>query len=236
VLTTIPTGSFNVPFGIAVTPDGKRLYVANIGSNSISVVDTMTASVVATVAVGVNPVAVAINPDGTLAYVANRGSNTVSVIDTKTSPPAEVFIIPAGLNPNGIAVTADGKHAYATNNGVNTVSLIDVSVPTFVVGNAPVAVGPQSICALFLSFSPTLSVVLGHTANTDSFTFQAGFTLSSTAPAINPVTQPVTIHVGNYTGTIPPGSFKHGDAAYTFAGVINGVSLNVTITPAGTLR
>jgi hypothetical protein len=50
------------------------------------------------------------------------------------------------------------------------------------------------------------------------------------------VTQPVTIHVGNYTGTIPPGSFKRGDTAYTFTGVINGVSLNVTITPAGILR
>jgi hypothetical protein len=31
--------------------------------------------------------------------------------------------------------------------------------------------------------------------------------LSSTAPAINPVTQPVTLQVGTFTTTIPPGSF-----------------------------
>jgi YVTN family beta-propeller protein len=95
VISTIATGGANVPFGIAVTPDGKRLYVTNTASNIVSVIDTMTASVVATVAVGMLPVAVTITPDGTLAYVANRNSNTVSVIDTTTSPPAVVFIVPA---------------------------------------------------------------------------------------------------------------------------------------------
>jgi hypothetical protein len=106
------------------------------------------------------------------------------------------------------------------------------------VGNEPlgVAVGSQPICVLFLTFSPTLAIVLGHTANTDSFTYQSSLTLSSTAPAINPLTQPVTIQVGNYNATIPPGSFKHGDTAYNFAGVINGVTLKVQITPSGTLR
>ena len=61
-------------------------------------------------------------------------------------------------------------------------------------------------------------------------------TLSSAAPAINPLTQPLTIQVGNYTGTIPPGSFKRGDTSYTFTGIINGVTLKVQITPAATLR
>jgi len=204
------------------------------------VIDTTTTppSVVTTVAVGMFPTAVTISPDGALVFVTNNNSNTVSVIDTTTAPPSLAFIMPVGPRPSGVAVTADGKHAYVTDNSTNTVSQVDVPAPTFVVGNAPIGVAINSppICVLFLTFNPTLAIVLGHTANTDSFTFQSSLTSSSTAPAINPLTQPVTIQVGNYNGTIPPGSFKHGDASYTFTGVINGVTLKVQITSAATLR
>ena len=98
------------------------------------------------------------------------------------------------------------------------------------------ALAEPPVCVLFLTFNPTLSIVLGHTANTDSYNFQASFTVSSTAPSINPLIQPVAIQVGNSNLIIPPGSFKHNDAGYTFTGVINGVSLNVQISVSGTLR
>jgi hypothetical protein len=66
----------------------------------------------------------------------------------------------------------------------------------------------------------------------DSFAIQSSFTLSSTAPAINPVTQPVTLQVGTFTTTIPPGSFTTPlgttlGSGFTFGGVIDGVSLQV---------
>ena len=122
-----------------------------------------------TIPVGLNPFAVTISQDGTLAYVSNSGANTVSVIDTTTSPPSLAFTIPAGPRPEGLAVTADGKHAYVADSSANTVSLIDVPVPVFVVGNGPVGVAISSspVCVLFLAFNPTLSIVLGHTANTE---------------------------------------------------------------------
>ena len=88
----------------------------------------------------------------------------------------------------------------------------------------------------FLSFDAALAIALGHTPNTDSFAFQSSFTLSSAAPAIKPLTQPVTIQTGNYSVTIPPGSFKRGDSSYDFSGVIDGVTLTAKIAPAGTLR
>ena len=40
VVTTIPVGP--APFGVAVTPDGKRVYVGSLASNSISVIDAAT--------------------------------------------------------------------------------------------------------------------------------------------------------------------------------------------------
>jgi YVTN family beta-propeller protein len=55
VLTTVAVG--NWPFGLAVHPDGKAVYVANVVSNSVSVIDTTTRTVVKTVAVGSTPFA-----------------------------------------------------------------------------------------------------------------------------------------------------------------------------------
>jgi hypothetical protein len=43
----------------------------------------------------------------------------------------------------------------------------------------------------FLTFNALLAIQSGGTPNQDAFGFGSNFTLSSTAPAINPVTQPV---------------------------------------------
>ena len=60
--------------------------------------------------------------------------------------------------------------------------------------------------------------------------------MSSTAPAISPLTQAVALQVGPFATTIPPGSFKQTGPLFTFAGVVNGINLQALITPTGTLR
>src|SRR5262245_47444915 len=60
-------------------------YVANLGANTVSVIDTETSAVVATIPVGDNPDGVAATPDGRLVYVANFLSDDVSVIDTSAA-------------------------------------------------------------------------------------------------------------------------------------------------------
>ncbi len=60
VITTIPAG-FN-PFGVAITPNGARVYVTNYGSNTVSVIDTAPNTVIATVPSGACPFAIAITP------------------------------------------------------------------------------------------------------------------------------------------------------------------------------
>ena len=47
---------------VAVAPDGKHAYVTNLASNNVSVIDTASAAVAATVPVGNNPVGVGIVP------------------------------------------------------------------------------------------------------------------------------------------------------------------------------
>ena len=78
-------------------------YVTNIASNTVSVIDTATNTVVATVPVGRLPQGVAITPDGTHAYVTNNFSGTVGVIDTATN--TGVATVPVGRFPSGVAIT-----------------------------------------------------------------------------------------------------------------------------------
>lgn len=85
------------PLGITVTPDGSKVYVTNSGSNNVSVIDTATNIVTATVPVGNDPVGVAVTPEGTRIYIANSGSNSVSVIDTITN--TVTATVDVGNNP-----------------------------------------------------------------------------------------------------------------------------------------
>jgi YVTN family beta-propeller protein len=174
-------------------------------------------------------------------------SGTVSVIDTATNtvvatvaPVGPFNFFGVGVRVGGVAVTPDGKHVYIVNNGSTTVSVIDtvtntVEAATLTVGNGPIGVGiiPD---VPFLAFSAALEIHFGSKPNTDAFALESSFTLSSTAPAINPVTQAVTLQAGTFAATLPPGSFKKFGGWFTFAGVINGVNLQAVIFPTGTLR
>jgi YVTN family beta-propeller protein len=68
------------PIGIAFNPDNGFMYVANSGSNTVSVINPVTNTVVATIPVGATPFGIAFNPDNGFLYVTNQGGNTVSVI------------------------------------------------------------------------------------------------------------------------------------------------------------
>ena len=113
-----------------------RAYVANFGSDSVSVIDTSSNAVVATVTVGDQPQGVAITPDGQSAYVAMCGGD-VWVLDTSTNKVATKVVV--GGCPTGVAITPDGKHAYVTKDNANAVAVLDTSSNTVV---ATVAVGP----------------------------------------------------------------------------------------------
>jgi YVTN family beta-propeller protein/VCBS repeat-containing protein len=142
--TTITVGEF--PLEVAVSPDGTRAYVTNFNDNTVSVIDTATNGVIATVAVVNVPAGVAVSPDGT-AYVTSIGNDNVSVIDPVTN--AVVTTIGVGDGPVSVAVSPDGATAYVTNASGDSVSVIDTAtnavVATIGVGDNPfyVAVSPD---------------------------------------------------------------------------------------------
>lgn len=105
-------------------------YITNSNNNNVSVIDTETNNVTATVNVGWYPVGVAVNPDEKNVYVANMYNDNVSVINTTTNNITAT--VPVGNIPFGVAVTPDGSKVYVTNYGNdsvsgNTTSVIDTT-------------------------------------------------------------------------------------------------------------
>ena len=109
-----------------------------------------------------------------------------------------------------------------------------------IVGGEPLGVGivPPSMGVSFSAFNAKVEIPSsGHSPNADSFNLNGNFVLGSASNGINPLTESVTLKVGNFTTTIPPGSFKGtGFGPFHFNGVINGVRLVVGIEPTGATR
>ena len=81
-------GESGKPVGIAVAPDGKRVYVANGAAHEVVVIDPEANRVVARIEVGRRPWGVALSPDGRRLYAANGLTNDVSVIGYDDVPMA----------------------------------------------------------------------------------------------------------------------------------------------------
>ena len=153
VVTTITVGTY--PYGVAVSPDGSRVYVTNQCASSsctngtVSVIDTAS-GLTTSIGVGTNPIGVVVSPDGSRVYVTNYGSNTVSVIDTATDQ-VTGSPIPVGSGPVGVAVSPDGSRVFVANANSNTVSVIDTAnnslVTTIAVGSGTVGSGTYSLGA-----------------------------------------------------------------------------------------
>ena len=102
VVQTIALPPGSLPMGLALSPDGERLYVANGRARTVSVIDLAGAQVVANVRVGARPWGIGLTSDGKFLYTANGPSNDVSVIDTESLN--VVATVRVGKTPWGIAI------------------------------------------------------------------------------------------------------------------------------------
>jgi len=120
-VTTIPVGG--APAGVAVTPDGSKVYVTS-GAFNVAVIDTTTSAVtqIPVSPIGGFPTGVAVTSDGRKVYVTNQFDASVAVIDTATDMVTTIQNIASG--PTGVAVTPDGGTVYVTDIFDNTVAVI----------------------------------------------------------------------------------------------------------------
>ncbi len=113
------------PAGLAVTPDGHKLVVADQLGDAVSVIDTSTGAVTTTPA-GHRPLSVTLSKDGRTAYVTNQGASDVSVVDVAGTAPAVVKTLPVGLHPNKSVLSGDGNTLYVANGDADTVSAVNL--------------------------------------------------------------------------------------------------------------
>lgn len=132
----------NVSHMLVPTPDEKKLYVANIGSGSVTVINRATDEV-KSIPTGAGAEGIDVRPDGSEVWVSNRGANTISIINTKTDEVVET-IESGGRFPIRLKFTPDGKQAFVSNAQSNTVTVFDVVTrrltDTIEVGQVPVGI------------------------------------------------------------------------------------------------
>lgn len=110
---------------IAVTANGATLLIVNPDSNSLTLVDTTSRSVIAELPVGVDPRTVTVDDAGSRAYVANRGSDSVSVIDLAARQ--VITTVTVGDRPYGIIVSPAADRVYVVEQGTDRVRILDAA-------------------------------------------------------------------------------------------------------------
>src|SRR5579859_3558856 len=113
------------PIEMALSPDGRLLYVVCQDSDEVRVVDAITHKVVGIAPVGRAPRGIALSPDGRRLYITNAWSDTVSVIDTDSLKVVQTLV--TGFEPSGIVVDRSGQTLYVANRLSGDVSVIDLN-------------------------------------------------------------------------------------------------------------
>ena len=128
VKTTIDVGAF--PLFVAVNPDGTRVAAGSALTGTVSLINTATNKVIATIPVGTQAGGVVFDPTGSRLYAIDPINNSVVPV----SLPANSVGTPIGVGPNpflaaiGPAGTPAAGKLYVTNFGNsgigNTVSVL----------------------------------------------------------------------------------------------------------------
>ena len=165
-------------------------YIAENSSGNVSVINTPTNAVVATVVLGAPLQGIAVNPAGTRVYATTFSGDRIFVIDTAIVALIAAIGQSAGTNPAGIAFNAAGTRGYVANVGNNTVLVFDTAsngvVANVAVGAVPVrvAVAPVGARAYVTNAAGNSVSVIDTTNNTVVATVPVG--LNPRGVAVNP--------------------------------------------------
>jgi hyaluronoglucosaminidase len=96
--------------GLAITPNGRTIYVANYKNGTVTPINTKNDTTREPIRVGAEPYAIAITPNGNRAFVSSYGSGTVTPINTRTDQAGRA--IKVGPFPSSIEVSPSGRTVY----------------------------------------------------------------------------------------------------------------------------
>src|SRR5512137_423405 len=120
-----PLAAFAPFLFAAAASAAPTAYVPNEGSSDISVIDTATDKVTATLKFGQKPRGIAISADGTRLYLSDQTGNALVVVDTGKR--AVIATIALGDSPEAIYLSPDGKWIAAAIEENDQVVLVDTT-------------------------------------------------------------------------------------------------------------
>jgi YVTN family beta-propeller protein len=190
VQATISVGA--MPAAIALDEAAGKLYVANFGSGTVSVIDAASQAVVAEIDVGANPNALTIHPARRRVYVLNQGSDTVSVINGETDTVEAT--VKVGCRPWAMVLDERADRLYVANRKSGTLSVIEgrsLEVSHIPVGKRPVALALDDRGQVYVAnqADDTVSIVNPVTGNVSTVPVGQG----PLALAYNPVNHRVYV-------------------------------------------
>ena len=139
------------PYALALTPKGRRAYVADFLGQYVSVVDTAGATVIARIPVGtiqrpsLRP-SVAVSRDGARAYVGNTAQDHLLAVATDTNQIAKDLFV--DIHPAAVAVSPDGATVYVAGCKLvcTTGTLLVIDTTSFATtARIPLATAPNGL-------------------------------------------------------------------------------------------
>ena len=215
-------GNF-VETGLAISPDGKRLYISDGTDNDVLVVNASDYTKIADIKIGYNPHGIVLSPDGSRLYVPTGiesiynppvGINdNLTVVNTAND--AILATIPVGEGPYNVVLNSDGSRAYVANSISNSVSVIN-TINYSIVTTIPVGKGPA-----------------GLSSTADGSEIFVTNDLSNDVNVINTKINSVAATISIGTGTSP---ISYGNFIASSSGcggpVVFTITVNPTIAPA----
>ncbi len=113
------------PAGIALSPDGKRMFVAENLADTLAVVDVESKSVIQRLPTEAYPYTVVVSPNGEV-YVSAWGGNTVSIF----APAANGLLkerrkVTVGRHPSALLLNKSGSRLFVASGGTNSIAIVD---------------------------------------------------------------------------------------------------------------
>lgn len=258
----VSSASTTMATGVDINCPGNLLFA---GGNSLNIFEfnitsdgQLTAAAGSPFSTGISSnQVVALSTDDNTLFSSNQGGNTVTAFAVGTDGSLTVPGTPAdpgtgAFYPGGLSVSGDGLFLYAADTavtggfgGISTFTLGGSSPVSFAsLTSTGVASQSHSVAAYPAKACSRAPSVGGLTATLQISTdpppgFDLDATLSLDASlAVNPLTQPFSLQIGDFTISIPAGSFKtfqNGTHAntYLFQGATNDATIKIQIAPLG---